>query len=623
MKKLAIVGASHFVNRMFEACGNYQWAREFLKNSSEADATKVEFGIEWQAVEKEGVYRRTIADNGIGMARDELLSFFSTLGEGAKRIGGVHDNFGVGAKIASLPWNPEGVVVISCKNGSASMIRIQLDVDGAEFELCEFRSQKGITYVIDPTQVEWPEDEVNWGAVVPDWAREHGTTIVLLGSEEAPDTVLGNPRTGEKDIKGLSVYLNSRFWDLSGLHVTVVELRSERKTSWPMGKDDRDDARRPNNRRILGAKHYLADVSASSGKLLASSSIAIDEGRVQAHWYLWEGDRPNIHSYAKKPGYIAVKYRDELFELTSHKAHFRWFGIADAKIQQNLSIILEPELFEPQISNWGVYPDQSRNRLIFTGNGDKGVGIPLSDWGFDFSENMPQEIRDAIAKARGDGDESLQDEEYRKRLQDKFGNRWLTTQLVQLREDEAASRPATPSSETTEVVEREQSQNRTRRKKRKRERRIQIIRLRATDGGSGSGVERQVAVDVPKFRYVDKDQFDEVWHLASWVPNDPDGPTVLMNEDAPLLLEAIKHHKDQYPDVFGLDVEKIVKDTYGEVAVCKIAHSQKLVKHVSEEDLDLTYRNEAALTVSLMGLLAEESLIGQRLGKLGRKKSAA
>ena len=96
-----------------------------------------------------------------------------------------------------------------------------------------------------------------------------------------------------------------------------------------------------------------------------------------------------------------------------------------------------------------------------------------------------------------------------------------------------------------------------------------------------------------------------------------------MNEDAPLLLEAIKHHKDQYPEVFALDVEKIVKDTYGEVAVCKIAHSQKLIAHVAEEDLDLTYRNEAALTVSLMGLLAEESLIAQRLSKLGRKKNAA
>jgi hypothetical protein len=619
--KLDIVGASHFVNRMFEACGNYQWAREFQKNALEAGATKVEFGIEWQAVEKDGVYRRTISDNGSGMTREELLRFFSTLGEGARRIGGVHDNFGVGAKIASLPWNPEGVIVISYKSGRASMIRIQLDDDGAEYELCEFRSDKGTSCVINPDEVDWRED-VNWGAVAPTWAREHGTTIVLLGSEEAPDTVLGNPKAGENDIKGLSVYLNSRFWDLTQPEVTVVELRSERKTSWPTGPNDRDDARRPNNRRIWGAKYYLTDVSAVNGKLTAASTLPLDEGRVPAHWYLWEGDRPAIHSYAKKPGYIAVRYKDELFELTSHKAHFRWFGIADPKVQANLTIILEPNLFDPQIAMWGVYPDQSRNRLVFTGNGEKGVGMPLSDWGLEFSEDMPQEIRDAILKARGDSDGNLEDEEYRRRLQDKFGNRWLTKQLVQAREGETEARAATPTSETAEVVATAERE-RTARKKRKRVRRIQVIRLRANEGGNGQGVERQVAVDVPKFRYVDKDQFEEGWHLACWVPNDPEGPTVLMNREAPMLLEAIKYHQQQYPDVFAVEVEKIVKDTYGEVAVCKIAHSQKLIVHVAEEDLDLTYRNEAALTVSLMGLLAEESLIAQRLGKLGRKKNAA
>src|SRR5436305_10298900 len=59
----------------------------FRSNAAESGATKVEFGIEWQAVEKEAVYRRIIADNGSGMTRDELLRFFSTLGEGAKRIG--------------------------------------------------------------------------------------------------------------------------------------------------------------------------------------------------------------------------------------------------------------------------------------------------------------------------------------------------------------------------------------------------------------------------------------------------------------------------------------------------------------------------------------------------------
>src|SRR5262245_60000447 len=153
MKKLAIVGASLFVARMFEACGNYQWAREFLKNSLEAGATNIDCGIEWQAVEKEGVYRRTIDDNGCGMTHKALPRFFSTLGEGAKRIGGIHDNFGVGAKIASLPWNPEGIVVISYKDGRASMIQIELDPDSAEYELVEFQTETGATYVINPTEI--------------------------------------------------------------------------------------------------------------------------------------------------------------------------------------------------------------------------------------------------------------------------------------------------------------------------------------------------------------------------------------------------------------------------------------------------------------------------------------
>jgi hypothetical protein len=196
---------------------------------------------------------------------------------------------------------------------------------------------------------------------------------------------------------------------------------------------------------------------------------------------------------------------------------------------------------------------------------------------------MPQEIRDAIHKARGDGDNTLEDEEYRKRLQDKFGNRWLTSKLVQSREDETNTRAGTPTNETADVVARQLERTGTPpvRKKRKRIHRVQVIRLRAIEGGSGQLVERQVAVDVPKFRYVDKEQFEEDWHLASWVPNDPDGPTVLMNKDAPILMEAIKHHQQQYPDVFAADVEKIVQDTYGEVAVCKIAHSQKLLAHVA------------------------------------------
>ena len=77
-----------------------------------------------------------------------------------------------------------------------------------------------------------------------------------------------------------------------------------------------------------------------------------------------------------------------------------------------------------------------------------------------------------------------------------------------------------------------------------------------------------------------------------------------------------------YPDVFAEEVGKTVRQVFGEVATCKIAHSQKLAKKVPAEVLDREYRSEQALTIALMGLMAEESLIAQRLGKLGRKKGA-
>jgi DNA mismatch repair ATPase MutL len=58
---------------MFDGCESYRWARETLRNSLDAGATKVEFGIESQAEEKYNVYRRTIIDNGSGMNREDAF----------------------------------------------------------------------------------------------------------------------------------------------------------------------------------------------------------------------------------------------------------------------------------------------------------------------------------------------------------------------------------------------------------------------------------------------------------------------------------------------------------------------------------------------------------------------
>jgi hypothetical protein len=445
--------------------------------------------------------------------------------------------------------------------------------------------------------------------------------VVLLGSESQPDTVLGNPQAGESDIKGLSTYLNSRFWDLTNVNVTVTELRTPRKNLWPEGPGDRDDARRPNNRRIMGAQYYLTDVQAQAGKLAASDVLQLNDERVVAEWYLWEGERPAIHSYAKKGGYIAVRYKDELFELTSHKLHFRWFGVIESKVQQNLTIILEPELYDSSDEAlWGVHPDQSRNRLIFSRSGDKGVAVPLSDWGLEFAEQMPEAIYEAIRAARGNGAGSIEDEEYRRRLQDEFGDRWTMKRFVGAGPQTKKSKPATLAEGEEEVLDDRKPRNpRSRRKARKTRK---AARRKANPGGDARGEERELPVAIPRYAFGHGDDFETPWHLALWAPNDPQGPTVYINIDSPILEEVVQYHQENYADIYAEEVANTIRHTFGEVAVAKVAHSQKLMKEISLEVLDREYRDEKALTLALMGLLAEESLINQRLSRYGRRKAA-
>lgn len=616
--KLQITGASNFVNRMFEAAGSYQWAREFLMNSIEAGAKHVEFGIEWEALAKTGVYRRTIADDGAGMDKEQILKFFSTLGAGAKAIGGLHENFGIGAKIASLPWNSNGVVVISYQGGKGSMIWILHDDATNEYELVEFSHGRGHSCVVEPSEV----DGIHWDKIKPSWIKDHGTIVVLMGSDDHPNTVLGNVEGGESAIKGLSTYLNTRFWDLTKHEVHVLEMRSEHKHHWPRGPHENEDDRRPNRRLIQGAGYYLDRVQTPKGKLEAKDSLSLNEGRVNAEWYLWSGERPAIDSYARKNGYIAVRYGDELFEVTAGKVDFRSFGIVESKVQQNLTIILQPQKYEPDVNFWGVHPDQSRNRLIFTGQkpNERGVAIPLQDWGLEFSEKIPAAILAAIQAARGETSGNIEDEAYRKRLQDKFGSRWSVTKLVQARKNEPPMK-GTLLSGHTEANARSDLESEAGEDEGGRERKVAkaITRRPARKDGEQDASEIEAPMDVPKYRFAPKENFQRPWHMAMWAPHDPEGPVVLINVSAPVLNEIVKYHQDQYPPHFAEEIAVVIRMAIGEIAACKVAHAQKLTRLIPEEEVDRDYRNEASLTVGLMGLLAEEAVIAQRLGKhLGR-----
>src|SRR5207244_2267412 len=116
--------------------------------------------------------------------------------------------------------------------------------------------------------------------------------------------------------------------------------------------------------------------------------------------------------------------------------------------------------------------------------------------------------------------------------------------------------------------------------RRKHKKTVKVLRTPVIVGGPEEGVERRLPVDVPRFRLVGKDEFERPWHVALWAPNDPDGPTVLLNTESPILQEVLQYHQGQYPDVFAEEVQKTAFEVFGEVAACKLAHSQKLLGNV-------------------------------------------
>src|SRR5262249_10540705 len=162
----------------------------------------------WHGVASQGVYRRYIADNGEGMDPDELIAFFSQIGESGKHVGTRWDNLGWGAKLNLIPWNPLGVVIASyAEPWDGAVIPIRKNPDG--YGLRTFETADGPTHVVEPY---FDEDlGVDLAELGPDWVREEGGTVILcVGSEEYPDTILGDPNKEEGKTKAVNQYMNTR-----------------------------------------------------------------------------------------------------------------------------------------------------------------------------------------------------------------------------------------------------------------------------------------------------------------------------------------------------------------------------------------------------------------------------
>lgn len=623
-RPMKTAGTQHLIERTYREGGTFQWVREATINAIEAGATRIEFGIEWQAAEQFGVYRRTIADNGRGMTPDELEEFFNTFGGGGKPIGGVHENFGVGAKTSLLPWNRAGVVVVSWSNGQPTMIWMHRDGASGEYGLRVIPVQDDagnleLGAVYGPYRDQG--SGCDWNAVRPDWIDTNGTVIVLMGNDSGDDTVLGDPSRDEGHIKGISSYLNRRLWVIpDNVQITVDELRYKDKKRWPSTRemasksaDGTGGDPRNNLRKIRGARRFIVyEQDSVSGSLASNGSVSLSDGTI-VDWYLWSGERPEVHSYAARGGYIAALYRGELYDVSAHHSTYRAFGIGSAEVRKRCWLILRPPELDDE--RRGVYPRTDRNALLLRGGPNAGGPLPVADWGAEFADCMPDEIRDALSRARGDVEGTL-DETWRDRLAERFGDRWRIPKRVA----EDQGKETVEQSGFADVPRKRTTGGHTANPDQGK-----LTGAQAALGvspGDLPAARRSVSGGIPTYRYTGQEDFDPGM-LASWQPKHPDHPEgiVWMNRDHPVIIGQLEYWKSLFAAHHAEDIEKLVMETYGQVAVAKVAHSEHL-RGLADPEVIKEMRSERSLTMALLGLISEEAFLSASIGgRFGRRRT--
>ena len=214
---LEVADEDFLIASLIERCPKSMMIRELMMNALEAaqHAPEGHRFVEISTMPMDGVDKLVIWNTGPGMDDHELLkicNIASSLGKEKSLTG----NFGMGAKVASLPSNQRGMRYRSCKNGRVH-----------EVILCKRDGVYGRLRRHDPETDTWVEvvdvtdiAEQDGRSLSEDW-----TEVVLLGNEPEQDTVR-DPYNGDpkQDGQWLATYLYHRFYGLpEGVKVTLLK----------------------------------------------------------------------------------------------------------------------------------------------------------------------------------------------------------------------------------------------------------------------------------------------------------------------------------------------------------------------------------------------------------------
>lgn len=203
---LKIGDEDFMVASMIERCPKSMMLRELVMNALEAARLAPEGNrvVEIRPYDHNGTNKLVIWNTGPGMSAQDLFKMCDIAASIGKEKS-LSGNFGMGAKVASLPSNQHGMRYRSCNDGRVSEVILckREDAYGRLRRKDEHGNVHEVIDVTDAASAEGHDTSFDW------------TEVMLLGNRPDQDTVW-DPYNGDpaQDTQWLATYLYHRFYRL-------------------------------------------------------------------------------------------------------------------------------------------------------------------------------------------------------------------------------------------------------------------------------------------------------------------------------------------------------------------------------------------------------------------------
>lgn len=350
------------VNKLGDDCAPLQFVRELTQNAIQSlrdlPEGEVRWDVAWNHLALTKKRKLAVIDTGIGMTGEEMVEYINKLSSSMHEQSH-QGNFGIGAKIAALPRNREGVVYLSWKDGSGYIVQLWQDPDTQVYGLKRWTHPTG--------------KEEHWAPIgddlKPDLVKDHGTMVILLGNSEEEDTMIP-PEGTPMPSRWILRYLNTRYFRFPS-HIEV-----KAREGWDRPQGDRHNFLRG----VEGQKSWLDRFSEKRGMVSLASA--------NAHWWILKENVDDDSGHNAGGGHVAALYQDELYELVSGRAgvaRLQAFGVIFGCSRVVLYLEPGPDLGAT------ITPNISRTQLL-----NNGSGLPWTEWAAEFREKLPDAISDLM-----------------------------------------------------------------------------------------------------------------------------------------------------------------------------------------------------------------------------------